>query len=183
MSEGTITWGNLEAGLFGGGSLALVSPEASAPGRLPQSQWEKQQCASGVVGDVKRERTFEKSISAIYGYRDLEENWDTYGGLLASEQAIQFSVRLLKKLQMQPEISQPRVSPISTGVYIEWRAGDRLLYFEVDEDTVLFVREEGGSHREDGEDPSFDVARAIEVVKRLHGVDDMSAEEITQYST
>lgn len=180
MSVGTITWGNEEAGFLGGSSMALVSPEALGTDRPSQSQWEERRSTSGtIVGDVERERAFEKSISAIYGYRDLEENWDTYGGFGASERPIQFSVRLLEKLQMQPEISPPRVSPISTGVYIEWRAGDRLLYFEVDEDSLLFVREEGGRHREDGEDPSFDVARALQIVKRLHGVSDMSDEEIT----
>ena len=59
-------------------------------------------------------------------YRDLDENWDTYGGLGASERAVQFSVGLLEWLRVLPEISPPRVSPISTGVYLEWRAGDRL---------------------------------------------------------
>ncbi len=192
MSAGALTTFPAEAGLRGEVSDALVS------NRPTQSQWAERRRISGVpvgdlkreptfsgvlVGDLERERTFEKSISEIHGYRDLEKDWDTYGGLGASEQAVQFSVGLLEELRVRPEMSPPRVSPISTGVYLEWRAGDRLLYFEVDEDSVLFVMQEGERHREDGEDPGFEVARALEIVKRLHGVHDMSAEGITQYST
>ncbi len=163
---------------------AGFSTEASVSGRPYSSQWEEPRLASsGLVGDIERERAFEKSTAEIYGYRGLEKNWDTYGGLGASEQAVQFSVGLLQELRMQPEISAPRVSPISTGVYLEWRAGDRLLYFEVDEDSALFVMQEAGCPREDAEDPVFDVARAVEIVKRLHGTGDMSSEGITQYST
>lgn len=177
MSEAALTF-PVEAGRLGEVSGALVS------GRLYQSQWEEPRGISGVlVGDLERERTFEKSISEIHGYRDLEEDWDTYGGFAASEQPAQFSVDLLESLQVRPEILPPRVSPISTGVYIEWRSGDRLLYFEVDEDSVLFVMQEPGRHREDGEDPDFGVSRAAELVKRFHGAEDISAEGITQYYT
>jgi len=167
----------VELGFRGEISAALVSDRPS------QSRWEEPRCTPGaLVGDLERERTFEDSISRIYGYRDLEKDWDTYGGRGASEQAVRFSVSLLEELRAWPEISPPRVSPISTGVYIEWRAGDRRLYFEVDEDSVLFVVQEGGRDRKDGEDPSFDVAQAVKLVKTLHGADDMSAEGITQYS-
>ncbi len=198
MSAGALTF-PVEAGCLGDVSEALVSDrpsqsqweeplrevsEALIDDRPSQSQCEQPRCTYGVlVGDMVREHTFEKSISEIHGYRDLEKNWDTYGGLGASQQAVQFSVYLLEELRVRPEISPPRVSPISTGVYLEWRAGERLLYFEVDEDSVLFVMQEGERHREDGEDPDFDVARAVDIVKRLHGEDDMSAEGITQYST
>ena len=177
MSVGTLT-SPLEAERLWEVSDALVSD------RPPQPRWEEPRCTPSVlVGDLERERAFEKSISEIHGYRDLEKNWDTYGGLGASEQAVQFSVGLLEELRVRPEISPPRVSPISTGVYIEWRAGDRLLYFEVDEDSLLFVMQEGGRHREDGEDRDFDVARAVDIVKRLHGEGGMLAQGITQYST
>ena len=177
MSEGALTF-SVEAGRLGEVSEALVS------GRLYQSQWAQPRGISGVlVGDLERERAFEKSLFEIHGYRDLEENWDTYGGFAASEQPAQFSVDLLESLQVRPEILPPRVSPISTGVYIEWRYGDRLLYFEVDEDSVLFVMQEPGRHREAGEDPDFGVSRAAELVRRFHGSDDISAEGVTQYST
>ncbi len=178
MSAGALTF-PVESARIEEASGALITDH-----RPSQAQWEEPRgIPSVLVGDQERERAFEKSILEIHGYRDLEENWDTYGGRGASEQPVRFSVRLLEELRLQPEISPPSVSPISTGVYIEWRAGDRLLYFEVDEDSLLFVMEEGERHREDGEDPSFDVARALEIVKRLHGVGDMSAEGITQYST
>jgi len=177
MSAGALTY-PVEAGRLWEASGALVS------GRPCEPPWEKPRgIRSVLVGDLERELAFEKSISDIRDYRDLEENWDTYGGLGVSEQAVQFSVGLLEELRVRPEISPPRVSPISTGVYIEWHAGDRLLYFEVDEDSVLFVMQEGSGRREDGEDPRFDVGRAVEIVKRLHGEDDMSAEGITQHST
>jgi len=183
MSVGASTWDAGVSGLLEDNSTALVSPEAR-PTYLPlHLPWKEEPRASGViVGDAERARTFEESISAICSYRDLTENWDTYGGVRASEKSIEFSVRLLENLQVQPEMSPPHVSPISTGVYIEWRVGDHLLYFEVDEDSVLFAWEEGGSLQQDGEDPSFDVTRALEIVKRLHGVGDLSNEEITQYS-
>ena len=177
MSAGALTF-PVEAGCLEEVSRALVSDRPS------RSRWEEPRGVSGaLVGDRERERTFEESISEIHGYRDLRENWDTYGGIGASDQALQFSVGLLEKLRVRPEISPPRVSPISTGVYLEWRAGDRLLYFEVDEDSLLFVMQEGGRDQEDGEDPDFGIRRAVEVVKRWHGADDMSAEGITQYST
>lgn len=175
MSVGTLTFPvgprNLEEV-----SRALVS-------NAPPADWPERRGVSGVfVGDLERERVFEKIISEVYGYQDLEENWDTYGGFGASQQAVQFSVHLLKELQVRPEISPPHVSPISTGVYIEWRFGERLLYFEVDEDSFFFVMQEGRRDREDGEDPGFGVNRAVELVKRLHGADDISAEGITQPS-
>lgn len=177
MSLGALTF-PVEGARLEEASGALVSDRPFQP------QWEKPRgIRSVLVGDLERERAFEKSISEIHGYRDLEENWDTYGGFAASEQPAQFSVDLLESLQVRPEILPPRVSPISTGVYIEWRYGDRLLYFEVDEDSVLFVMQEPGRHREDGEDPDFGVNRAAELVKRFHGADDISAEGITQYST
>jgi len=177
MSIGALTF-PVEAGDLEEVSGGLVNNLRS------QWTWEEPRFTSGVtVGDLERERTFEESISSIHGYRDLEENWDTYGGLGASPKPVQFSLGLLEELRVRPEISPPRVSPISTGVYIEWRAGDRLLYFEVDEDSLLFVMQEGGRDREDGEDPDFGIGRAVELVKRWHRVDEMSAEGITQYST
>ena len=168
----------VEAGDLEAASEALVSD------RHRETQWRVPRCVSGVlVGDAERERIFAETISKVYGYRDLEDNWDTYGGSGASEQAVQFSVDLLKELQVCPEILPPRVSPISTGVYLEWRSGDRLLYFEVDEDSLLFVMQEGRRDREDGEDPGFGVNQAVELVKRLHGADDITAEGVTQHFT
>ena len=177
MSVGALT-SVVEGERLGQVSEALVSD------RSYQSQWAEARGIAGVlVGDRERERAFEDSILEIQSYRDLERNWDTYGGRGASERAVQFSVGLLEEARVRPEISPPRVSPISTGVYLEWRAGDRLLYFEVDEDSLLFVMQGEGRQREDGEDPNFDVARAVEIVKRLHGADEMSAEGITQRYT
>jgi hypothetical protein len=178
MSIGALTF-PVEAGHLEAASEALISD------RHRQQQWSIRRCVSGVgvlVGDAQRERVFEETISRVYRYRDLEDNWDTYGGFRASEQAVRFSVGLLKELQVRPEISPPRVCPISTGVYLEWRLGDRLLYFEVDEDSLLFVMQQGARDREDGEDPDFGIGRAVELVKRLHWADDISGEGVTQHS-
>ena len=121
-----------------------------------------------LLGDLDRERSFQESISQIKTYRHLALNWDTYGGLPASEQAMRFSTRLLEELQIRAEISPPYVCPISTGVYIEWRSNDTNLYFEVDEDSVLFAAKKGERDLECGEDVLFDVNRAVELVERFH---------------
>ena len=178
MSIGTLTF-PVKSGALGSRSGALVSDldEQLKP------PWGRPRPALGVlVGDPRHERMFEESVSEIQGYRRLERNWDTYGGVRASEQAIQFSTDTLKALQARPEISPPHVCPISTGVYLEWRSGDRLLFFEVDEDSLLFVMREGDRDLEQGEDPNFGVERAVKLVERFHGVDKTPAEGITQHS-
>ena len=123
-----------------------------------------------LVGDVERERSFTKCIADVKGFRDLPLNWDTYGGLPAKEEPIGFSIKLLQRLQSQVDVSAPHVAPISSGVYVEWRDNDALLYFEVDEDSVLFVMKKHGRTVVEGEDSRFLVAPAIELAERFHAL-------------
>ena len=177
MSEGALTF-PMEGTWHEAGSAALVTDRDAPTDRL----WGGERASGVLVGDAERERMFEQCISEIEGYRHLERNWDTYGGVGASEQAIRFSRNVMRSLQTRPEILSPHVCPISTGVYLEWRSGDRLLYFEVDEDSLLFVMREGNRDLEEGEDPDFRVGQAVELVERFHRVDSASAEGITQRS-
>lgn len=113
-----------------------------------------------LVGDANREREFRGRISTVQDYASLPTNWDTYGGLPASERPIAFSTDLLGKLLRNPVVPPPYVSPISTGVYVEWAFRDMKLYFEADNESVLFVAERSGHTIKEGEDPYFDVAQA-----------------------
>lgn len=75
---------------------------------------------------------------------------------------------LLNQVRGIPEVSAPDVRPISTGVYVEWHSAQSTLYFEVDEDSVLFVMQQGDVTIECGEDPCFQVSQAIDHVRRFH---------------
>ena len=121
-----------------------------------------------LVGDLERERSFENSISQIEKFQYLPPNWDTYGGLPAKEEPVRFSIDLLKSLQPLADISAPHVAPISSGVYIEWRNNDSLLYFEVDEDSVLSVMKKLGRTVSEGEDSRFAVKPAVDLAKSFH---------------
>ena len=79
-----------------------------------------------------REKHLKKAINKINSYRDLEDNWDTYGGVCITEQVAEFAIALLTKITSIP---LPRISPISTGVYLNWKEDD--IYVEIDEDSVL----------------------------------------------
>lgn len=125
-------------------------------------QQQEQHCAK------RRENIFKKLISEILDYCNLEDNWDTYNGVGASKQAMQFSVDLLKAIQLQSTMPAPRIAPISTGVYLEWRICHHLLYFEVDENSVLFVLQKRMLSSIVEEDSSFDVAKAASMVKKLY---------------
>ncbi|MCH8042638.1 MAG: hypothetical protein IID44_02865 [Planctomycetes bacterium] len=138
------------------GKRAIRSEEG--PFSLPES----------LVGDVERERSFTKCIADVKGFRDLPLNWDTYGGLPAKEEPIRFSIELLNCLQSEIDISTPHVAPISSGVYVEWRNNGAILYFEVDEESVLYVMKRHGRTVAEGEDSRFSVAPAIELVERFH---------------
>lgn len=151
-------------------SLQDWSPEAAAHTgrRSHDGDGDLFTIPESLVGDVERERSFKKCIADVEGFRNLTPNWDTYGGLPAKEKPIQFSIGLLQKLQSQVDVSAPHVAPISTGVYIEWRNNDAILYFEVDEDSVLFVMKTLGLTVAEGEDSQFSVAPAVGHVKRFH---------------
>jgi hypothetical protein len=165
---------------FEGGASALIADWTPAFGTCHKQHEVNplaiQETRETLVGDINRDRAFRLSISRIQDYCNLPEDWDTYGGLPASPEAARFSIDLLNTLRAKPEISAPDVQPISTGVYLEWHSGETTLYFEVDEDSVLFVVRKGDDVVVCGEDPDFQVGRAIELVRRFHqddiGTDD-----------
>lgn len=131
-------------------------------------EWLPSSLCGGLVGDASREQSFHECILQVEAYRSLPKDWDTYGGLPASDSSVWFSRNLLEELRWLPEVFSPYVCPISTGVFLEWRFGQSNLYFEIDADSVLFVRREGELVIERGDDPEFHVSRAVEVVRRFH---------------
>ncbi len=152
-------------------SSALVGERRPAPEmRTPRSTSKSSPFGlqQTLVGDAHREKAFLSSISQIQDYCKLSEDWDTYGGQPASPQAAGFAMDLLNQVRGIPEVSAPDVRPISTGVYVEWHSAQSTLYFEVDEDSVLFVMQQGDVTIECGEDPCFQVSQAIDHVRRFH---------------
>ncbi len=111
---------------------------------------------------------FEELTRQIRSYRDLHDDWDTYGGLPAKEHVVSFAVGLLEELCMRLDTPLPHVAPISTGVYNDWSVGDRILYVEADEDSIM-CQTSGFSSRLSEVllylDPCFDVSRAVRAVR------------------
>jgi hypothetical protein len=161
--SGTLTLPDTTEDLFQESSTALTSDR-----EYPEKEWAPWHAPGAIVGDATREQSFRESLSQIETYRILPQDWDTYGGLPASDVSLAFAGNLLNALRLVPELFAPYVCPISTGVYLEWRLGDARLYFEVEDDSVLFVMEEGDRVVEDGEDTAFDVPHAVELVRRFH---------------
>ncbi|MFH1923691.1 MAG: hypothetical protein ABIP48_27845 [Planctomycetota bacterium] len=128
-------------------------------------EWLRSSVRDALVG---REQSFRECVSQVEAYRSLPKDWDTYGGLPASDSSVRFAKNLLEELRWLPEVLSPYVCPISTGVFLEWRSGQSNLYFEIDADSVLFVRREGELVIERGDDPDLNVSRAVEVVRRFH---------------
>ena len=126
---------------------------------------------AGSAPTVRDEAGMDRCISEIRAYRALTENWDTYGGRGASEQAVRFAVGLLEELRGCPDIPPPRIAPISHGVYLEWRIGVRSLYIEVDDESAACVFNDGGCEREVDSDFALNVAgaaRTCSFVERHH---------------
>jgi len=69
--------------------------------------------------------------------QSCKKNWDKYGGFAAEDAPLKFAANLLEQIRANPEIAVPTVLPISRGIYLEWRVGDSLLYFEADEEWIL----------------------------------------------
>jgi hypothetical protein len=109
-------------------------------------------------------------IAKVREYRWLAVDWDTYGGKPASERAVDFAASLLTCLHSDPEISAPFVSPISNGVYLEWKLGHMHLYFEVDQTSVLIVARDGEQIVHSAEDANFDIESALESIKKFHEI-------------
>ena len=121
-----------------------------------------------LVGSAGRERAFGEAIAKVRSYRQLPNNWDTYGGKPASDNAVAYTVGLLRRLSAMPEVSAPDVSPVSNGVYLEWALGAGELYFEINRTSVLMVTLSDGEIVDSAEDKSFDVALAINLTKQFH---------------
>jgi len=79
--------------------------------------------------------------------------------------AVDFAIDFLDSLQ--PCDILPQVSPISTGVYLEWRFKDDLASLEIDDESVFFSVIPGRYFAADMSynDPSFSVAIALSVVR------------------
>lgn len=104
-------------------------------------------------------------LRIVTEYQDLQDNWDTYGGKPACDKAVGFAVKVLKALIVATDIPIPIVSPISTGVFLDWHLGDYDgVYFEVDNESVFTARHGEGPCLS-YEDPTFSVARALEFLK------------------
>ena len=121
-----------------------------------------------LVGPAMRERHFHDAIRKVAGFVALPKGFDGYGGLPASDRAARYSISLLRALIGRPEIPAPCVAPISTGTYIDWKRGNARLYFEVQDDSVLWVHRIGNGVVESDEDDTFNVSRAEEQVERFH---------------
>jgi hypothetical protein len=111
----------------------------------------------------QREAAFSGAVAAVRSYADLPIDWDRYGGAPAQDRPVTFAVALLEELADVPSIPVPTVRPISGGVYLEWRFGEWLLYFEVDGESAL-AHVRGPELSETSEDAAFDVARAKQAV-------------------
>ena len=121
-----------------------------------------------LVGSAERTRLLDQAMAKVREYRSLPENWDSYGGKRASDKAVNYATSLLACLYNDPEVYAPFVSPISNGVHLEWKYGEKDLYFEIDQTSVLIVARDSGQIVCSAEDPGFDVASAIDVTKYFH---------------
>lgn len=135
---------------------------------------------SALVGDASRESAFEEIISRIKGYSRLTGGWDSYGGLPPSEQAVRYSTEVLQQVKGIVEIPPPQVNPISTGVFIEWRKDSENLYFEVDEDSVLFVHADKNVVLASDEDTAFDSWKARSLIMEFFLMQEDGGESVVR---
>lgn len=143
-------------------SNALVAAQ-SAPGRATPP---KPAAETALVGSHEREVAFRKCVESLRGFLELAPDWDSYGGTAAAPTPVRFARQLLDELHLIPSIPAPLVQPIDGGVYVEWRSGDSLLYFEADEESVLtYLHSVYGIETE--EDSAFDVSKAKQAVVRF----------------
>lgn len=149
-------------------SEALLNDRQPSNLAIEDASSSEVKAGTAVVGSFEREEAFLQRIAQIRDYASLSTNWDTYGGLPVAASTIEFSLDLLTRLQVMPDISAPHVSPISRGVYLEWRFGDSNLYFEIEEDSILYRAQGPTGTLDEGEDRVLDVARAIDVINDYH---------------
>ena len=87
-----------------------------------------------------------KAINILYGYRDLTENWDSYGAAIPSDVAIRKAIRYVQKLN-ESNIDVYFVVPSPNGeVLVEIKIGNINLEMEFSDshsDTICLI--ENGS--------------------------------------
>ena len=135
---------------------------------------------SGLPADDERRRAIRSAIGEVARYRTLPAGWNGEGGLPACPKAADFARQLLEQILERPEIRPPFVCPISTGVFLQWQSGDGILYFEIDDESVVWMIQEGDAVLAAGEDPHYDANRACGLVARFHKIDTEPADGITQ---
>lgn len=108
----------------------------------------------------------QSTCQVIENYKQLIHNWDSYGGKPASQIAVDFAITFLSKFSQQPIAFLPNVSPISTGVFIEWRFGNIFAYLEIDDASVLFSANNGIIDLY-YEDIDFNVDFALSIIQKF----------------
>lgn len=117
---------------------------------------------------LERQLAIGQLMEEVYAYRGLGDDWDTYGGQPLCERAGRFAWALFNKLRLSPEIPLPTVAPISTGVLLTWKTEGVDTYIEVDDESALFRHVGPMLKRTYGEDPTYNVENAVELLKALH---------------
>lgn len=123
---------------------------------------------SGFAGQSVRRAAVTALRDEVSGYRKLKVSWDTYAGQPICDAALRFANALLGKLYRLPDIPLPTVAPISTGLKLTWKREGRETYFEADDETTLCRHVGPLLKRTYGEDPTYNVKNAVELLKQLH---------------
>ena len=97
----------------------------------------------------------QQPIDQILGFRDLPENWDSYGSRSIDDRAIACSLVLLIQAELE-KTHAPHVCPVpGGGVQLEWQSGQRALELEALPDgSAQFLRVDGETMDEGPLDPS-----------------------------
>lgn len=83
--------------------------------------------------------THDTLVDKIREYRNLPNDWDTYGGDAPTETAVARAVALIEALQLRPEIPRPDVSAMDEGVALLWsNSGDWICDVEFEGDDAAF---------------------------------------------
>lgn len=68
------------------------------------------------------------SFKTLFSYRQLPENWDSYGSLPPTDDAINSAEAILKRTFYMKALSPPYLRPLSGGgIQISWKATSREL--------------------------------------------------------
>ena len=123
---------------------------------LPVAEWDIprfQHLWSSLEQDLPER--LQQPIDQILGFRDLPENWDSYGSRSIDDRAIACSLVLLIQAELE-KADAPHVCPVpGGGVQLEWQAGQRALELEALPDgSAQFLRVDGQTMDEGPLDPS-----------------------------